>query len=184
MLHLTVERDGQPPQERDFAGSTIVVGREDKLDLQLAHEDGASRQHCRLTVEGRQVFVEDLGSSNGTKVNGHRIDRRLAVKVGDIVTVGKVRLRIGAVSDGPAARRAAEPAPARAAKAIVVNQPAARKPAAAEPAPAPKKTKPAPEPEPAPGKASKPAKAAAKPAAKKAEKPEKAAPKKAGGKKK
>jgi WD40 repeat protein len=164
MLHLTVERDGQPPQERDFAGSTIVVGREDKLDLQLAHEDGASRQHCRLTVEGRQVFVEDLGSSNGTKVNGHRIDRRLAVKVGDIVTVGKVRLRIGAVSDGPAARRAAEPAPARAAKAIVVNQPAARKPAAAEPAPAPKKTKPAPEPEPAPAKASKPAKAAAKPA--------------------
>ena len=131
MLHLTIERDGQPPQERDFAGSTIVVGRDDKLDLQLAHEDGASRQHCRLTVEGREVLVEDLGSSNGTKVNGHRIDRRIAVKTGDTITVGKVRLRVGAVTDAaPAARRAAEPVAAKPAAA----KPAAAKPVAAKPA--------------------------------------------------
>ncbi len=153
MLHLTIERDGQPPQERDFASSTIVVGRDDKLDLQLAHEDGASRQHCRISVEGRLVFVEDLGSSNGTKVNGHRIDRRLGVKIGDTITVGKVRLRIGAVTEGAAVRRPAEPRPAPA-KAIV-NQPAAKKAATAAPTAAPT---------PAPAKAAtstpKPAKAA------------------------
>jgi len=136
MLHLIIERDGKPPQERDFSGSSILVGRDDKLDLQLAHEDGASRQHCRITVEGRQIFVEDLGSSNGTKVNGHRIDRRLAVKVGDVIGVGKVRLRATVVADAaPAAARPAAAKPA-AAKPIV-NQPAARKAAAPEPAPAP-----------------------------------------------
>jgi len=160
MLHLTVERDGQPPQERAFAGSTIVVGREDKLDLQLAHEDGASRQHCRITVEGRQVFVEDLGSSNGTKVNGHRIARRLAIKLGDIVTVGKVHLRIGAVSDAPAARSAAAPVAARPASAKAIHQPAAK---TAAPAPAAEPARrAAPAPEPAPARAARPAKAAAR----------------------
>ena len=163
MLHLTVERDGRPPQEQDFAGSTIIVGRDEGLDLQLKHEDGASRRHCRFSVEGRDVFVEDLGSSNGTKVNGKKIDRRVAVKPGDVVGVGKVRVRAALVADAapaarkpdsaarkpaePAARRPAEPAarrpaesgaskpaePARAAKVSVSKSP--RKPA--EPAEAP-----------------------------------------------
>ena len=120
MLHLTVERDGRPPEELDLAGPTIVVGRDEGLDLQLKHEDGASRRHCRFTVEGDGVFVEDLGSSNGTKVNGAKISGRVAVKAGDVVTVGKVRVRAAVVAG-------------RAARPVAAAKPAAAKPAAARP---------------------------------------------------
>ena len=133
MLHLIVERDGRPPQEQDFAASTIVVGRDEGLDLQLKHEDGASRKHCRFTVEGRDVFVEDLGSSNGTKVNGTKIARRTAVKPGDVVGVGKVRVRAAIVADAAPAARKPDPAARKPADSAARKpaEPVARKPAEA-----------------------------------------------------
>ncbi len=112
MLRLTIERDKQAAQQKDFAGSSVVVGRDDGLDLQLKREDGASRQHCKFTVEGRGVFVEDLGSSNGTKVNGKKIERRTEVKAGDEVLVGTVKIKAAVVAGGSAAvvvKEAAKP---------------------------------------------------------------------------
>src|SRR5690606_32193124 len=82
----------------------IVVGREADHDLQLNFEDGASRQHCRLSNERGQCYVEDLGSRNGTKVTGKRIAVKTAVRGGDVVEVGKVK--IGVVDQAGAAARA------------------------------------------------------------------------------
>ena len=93
-----MEREGQPRKELRFAKDSVVVGREAEHDLQLAFEDGASRQHCRLFVERGQTFVEDLGSRNGTKVNGKRIAGKTPLTAADEVEVGKVKLRLGGSS--------------------------------------------------------------------------------------
>lgn len=142
MLHVTIERDGRPPQTYDLAGPTLVVGRDDGLELRLQHEDGASRRHCQLTVEGNDLYIEDLGSSNGTKVNGKKLERRVALKPADIVGVGKVRLRAAIVASAPATKSAAKATQAAkpAATAATTSKPAERarpaSPAATEP-PAP-----------------------------------------------
>ena len=60
----------------------LTVGRSAVCGLHLT-EGSPSRQHARLTVEGDQVWVEDLGSTNGTFINGVRITARTALKHSD-----------------------------------------------------------------------------------------------------
>jgi pSer/pThr/pTyr-binding forkhead associated (FHA) protein len=54
-----------------------------------------SRQHAALTLEGSQLTVGDLGSRNGTRVNGSLITDRTRLKPGDLITIGSCRLEIG-----------------------------------------------------------------------------------------
>ncbi len=51
-----------------------TLGRSPDADIRLV-DDGISRHHARLTLTGMSIQVEDLGSSNGTYVNGERITR-------------------------------------------------------------------------------------------------------------
>ncbi len=66
----------------------ILVGRSSSATLQLI--DGkVSREHCRITVDGDgRLALEDLGSQNGTFVNGARVDGRAALRSGDELAVG------------------------------------------------------------------------------------------------
>ena len=58
--------------------ASLSVGRADDAGLRIP-VDGVSRQHARLTPAGDEVLVEDLGSANGTWINGRRITRAQAV---------------------------------------------------------------------------------------------------------
>lgn len=140
MLRLTIERDNQPAQTREFVGAA-VLGRDDGLDLQLRREDGASRRHCQFSLEGTRVFIEDLGSSNGTKVNGKKIDRKTEVKPSDVVLVGTVRVKAAAATAAAAKAKPAATAVAAAPKAepkpsakVAVARPAAKEPEPERPA--------------------------------------------------
>ncbi|MFY0539691.1 FHA domain-containing protein [Nannocystis pusilla] len=160
MLHIAVEREGQPRKELRFAKDVVVVGREPEHDLQLNFEDGASRQHARLSHERGQHFVEDLGSRNGTKVNGKRITAKTPIKAGDEVEVGKVKIYLVGGRCGRQPRHRARPAadrrrpdrPAHRQAGAQARQggrpePAPKARPAPEPArPAPKAPRPAPEP--------------------------------------
>ena len=54
-----------------------------------------SRVHCRLTCSrDGQLIVEDLGSTNGTRVDSHRIDRAVALQAGQTLTVGRVAFEV------------------------------------------------------------------------------------------
>ena len=67
-------------------GSDIVVGRDEPADLAVA-DASLSRVHARFEVRDGAVFVEDLGSTNGTRVNGEPVTRQ-RVRAGDEVLLG------------------------------------------------------------------------------------------------
>ncbi|MGE3180849.1 MAG: FHA domain-containing protein [Phycisphaerae bacterium] len=69
------------------AGNTIV-GRKTDADLRIPTRD-VSREHCELRANGVVISVKDLGSSNGTFVNGKRISEA-ALRAGDKLGVGPV----------------------------------------------------------------------------------------------
>ena len=53
-----------------------------------------SARHARFSIMGQNLFVEDLGSTNGTAVNGQRIAEPVALKSGDVVNIGDVTMRV------------------------------------------------------------------------------------------
>jgi pSer/pThr/pTyr-binding forkhead associated (FHA) protein len=65
-----------------------VIGRREDCDLRIPLSD-VSRKHCRLILEGENIKVEDLGSSNGTYRNGERVQQTEIVP-GDTLQIGPV----------------------------------------------------------------------------------------------
>jgi hypothetical protein len=70
-------------------GST-VIGRGDQANLRLP-DVGISRRHARLDYDGNQVVLTDLGSTNGTMVNGQRVSA-VALNPGDMIQLGTTTL--------------------------------------------------------------------------------------------
>jgi diguanylate cyclase (GGDEF)-like protein len=67
-------------------GPEVVVGRAVSATVRL-NDDGISRRHCRILSIGGQVIIEDLGSANGTLVNGEMVQHQ-ALKEGDKIRLG------------------------------------------------------------------------------------------------
>jgi len=81
----------------------IIVGRSSDLDMVLV-EDMVSRKHARIAMQQDQIWIEDLGSTNGTFVNGEKI-KRARLKEGDRVLIGTSILKvIAGDATSPAAR--------------------------------------------------------------------------------
>jgi pSer/pThr/pTyr-binding forkhead associated (FHA) protein len=74
------------------ADKSIVVGRSSDLDMVLV-EDMVSRKHARIAMQSDQIWIEDLGSTNGTFVNGEKI-KRARLKEGDRVLIGTSILKL------------------------------------------------------------------------------------------
>ena len=73
--------------------SIKTVGRTARADF-IVEAPLVSRIHCRLTAEASdQLVVEDLKSTNGTKVNGKAVERSV-LRTGDVLTVGRVEFRV------------------------------------------------------------------------------------------
>lgn len=70
-----------------------TVGRDDTADIVVAGESSVSRKHATLTREGDAVTIKDLGSSNGTFVNGARISAQQTLRPGDTVQFGGAQYR-------------------------------------------------------------------------------------------
>jgi transcriptional regulator with GAF, ATPase, and Fis domain len=80
-----------------------TLGRSSDADLQLV--DGkVSRQHCRFTVREGRLEVEDLGSHNGTFVNGEKLTAARGLAAGDEVAVGDSLFLVDGGADAAAAR--------------------------------------------------------------------------------
>lgn len=73
--------------------NTLLIGRAEQCDVRPLSEE-VSRRHCQVTVGPDAVWVEDLGSRNGTHVNGQRIGERTKVVDGDMIRVGSLELKV------------------------------------------------------------------------------------------
>ena len=75
--------------------STTVIGRDAGTGIRLDGDEFASSQHARIEPRQDGVWVEDLGSTNGTFLNGERITAE-RLQPGDVVRVGQTELRLEA----------------------------------------------------------------------------------------
>ena len=83
--------------ERSFSASgksEFMVGRKAQNDICIPDDGYVSGVHCKFEKEGDTIYVTDMESSNGTKVNGNRISERTPVTANDIVRIGKVEYKI------------------------------------------------------------------------------------------
>jgi pSer/pThr/pTyr-binding forkhead associated (FHA) protein len=89
----------ESPDDEPALGTSIALGPINSIGRNVnstifIDDDFVSGSHAMLTFRGRSWFIEDQGSTNGTYVNGHRIDRAVALSFGDELTIGRVRMRL------------------------------------------------------------------------------------------
>ena len=72
----------------------VVIGRSPSSDI-VIDEPYVSASHARFTIQGPALVLEDLGSTNGTMVNGHISEQPVTLRDTDEVQVGDVIMRVG-----------------------------------------------------------------------------------------
>jgi S1-C subfamily serine protease len=103
-MWLTILSGPRAGERLEVAGA-LVIGRDSDCDLAL-RDDKASRHHAQITRSGDTLTLEDLGSTNGTYLNGTRIAAPAVLAAGDRITIGDTHLQLQA-----APAPATQPAP-------------------------------------------------------------------------
>jgi hypothetical protein len=85
----------------------IIIGRSSDLDMVLV-EDMVSRRHAKITTTSDDILIQDVGSTNGTFVNGEKISGRARLTEGDRILVGTSIIKVVQVNDQSAATTEAE----------------------------------------------------------------------------
>ena len=98
MLILRVVKNphGSPEPGISFAvrpTKAHILGRGTSAEIHLSCP-GVSREHFRLTPDSGQWYIEDMGSKNGTKLNGGKIRARETVDEGDMIEFASVHLEV------------------------------------------------------------------------------------------
>ena len=92
---VTVERGPKALRgARIRIAGPVVVGRAPGADIVIP-TDYVSSRHARFSLMGASLMVEDLGSTNGTKLNGTPVTGAVACSPGDTVTIGNVDIKVG-----------------------------------------------------------------------------------------
>jgi predicted component of type VI protein secretion system len=145
-----------------LADGVTTVGRQDGCQLQIRSSQ-VSRKHCELFEKKGLLLVRDLGSSNGTFVNGKKIADQFVLEPGAELTIGSVKFRVARTDDAPAAAVADEPIAIGSDEVIALDDQPTMMSGGAPPA--------SPAPTPVAAETPKPAAAAPKPAAAHADRP-------------
>jgi pSer/pThr/pTyr-binding forkhead associated (FHA) protein len=102
-----------PPKARVFPldKPVIRIGRDPESEVHLASSE-VSRAHARIFAIGSDLFLEDLGSTNGTRVNGEKVTQH-RMQAGEELEIGPYRLRFDLDSAATIEKPDQPPAPAR-----------------------------------------------------------------------
>ena len=73
-----------------------VVGRDVRSGIRLDRDEFASGQHARIEPRSNGAWVDDLGSTNGTFVNGSKLKKGRIAKTGDVIKIGATELQVQA----------------------------------------------------------------------------------------
>ncbi len=110
LVKIVVLEEGKRIKEVDAAEGSYVLGRHDSCEITL-EDNTISRKHARLEIKNGEAFIEDLGSRNGTYVNGQKVVRR-QVTSGDTIVIGKFTVKIEGLAAGAGGHAAAAARPA------------------------------------------------------------------------
>jgi pSer/pThr/pTyr-binding forkhead associated (FHA) protein len=113
-LNVQVFRGGQPQNQHQFdsdTNRTIKIGRLPSAQLKL-DDPKVSRIHAVIEFAGADASLTDMGSAQGTEVNGAKVTSRLKLNHGDTITIGDTQIYVGFGSyAGPQFAAPAAPAP-------------------------------------------------------------------------
>lgn len=101
---------GGPLQRAPLDGARLAIGRCESADLQI-DSTRVSREHACVETEGAAVVLRDLGSTNGTFVNGEQVDRA-ELTDGDVITVADIDITFLTNATNRLRRMATQPLPA------------------------------------------------------------------------
>jgi pSer/pThr/pTyr-binding forkhead associated (FHA) protein len=105
LAKLLISRDGQPEQQVQLSKERMTLGRHPRNDIVLSHP-AISAEHAVIVTILDDSFLEDLHSTNGTFVNGHRIGKHF-LQHQDAIKMAKFELAF--VADGVRPLAAAQP---------------------------------------------------------------------------
>jgi predicted component of type VI protein secretion system len=97
-LKLIVLAGAKEGLEIPLKKDKFLIGRAKECALR-AGSDAISRQHCAITRHETHYTVRDLGSRNGTYVNGERISTEVPLKAGNELSVGPLKFRVDAIAE-------------------------------------------------------------------------------------
>ncbi len=93
----------------DFDQKIVAIGRASENDL-VIEEPRVSGYHARIFMKDDQVYFEDVGSTNGSRVNGKRILRPIPIHAGDVIELGsKVKIRFCLLREAEGDRTLTDP---------------------------------------------------------------------------
>lgn len=87
MIQIDVISGANEGLSQQFSQQSIRIGRQTGNDLNL-NDNRVSSQHCVISVEGGNVYITDLQSSNGTFVSGRRVTAKAPIFPGDQIQIG------------------------------------------------------------------------------------------------
>lgn len=99
---IEVREPNRAARRIPVSGAPIRIGRAPECELVLK-DSQVSRRHARLQARDGVLVLTDLGSTNGTRVNGHRVTE-MVLGAGDRIQVGDTSLVVGAAATGAGAR--------------------------------------------------------------------------------
>lgn len=116
---LVIRQGQQAGMSFPLVGNQILIGREEGLDISLQDPE-ASRRHARISWQAGQFVIEDLGSTNGTFVNGVQLTTPQILNAGDSVGIGQTALvfQVAGVQMGVPPSQYQSPAPSAAPAAV------------------------------------------------------------------
>ena len=93
IIKFTATSGDQLGRTQEYSFFPITIGRYPENDIVIT-DAIVSRKHCFITSEGEVVILTDLGSTNGTYVNGKKINQKSILADGDTITIGTINLQI------------------------------------------------------------------------------------------
>lgn len=99
--NLVIRQGTQAGMSFPIAGAQVIIGREEGLDIVLQDPE-ASRRHTRISWQGGRYVVEDMGSTNGTFINGVQITAPQVLNLGDSIGIGQTAMVFQMVGGQPA----------------------------------------------------------------------------------
>ncbi|MCJ7433556.1 MAG: FHA domain-containing protein [Anaerolineales bacterium] len=87
-FQLVMRSGPTPGATYPLEGDQLTIGRDSSNGVAI-NDAEMSRKHARLTFQGGKYVIEDLGSTNGTFVNGQRLSGPFVLKGGDVVSFGE-----------------------------------------------------------------------------------------------